>query len=274
MVKRILTIIAIVLLALLLFSWIFPKPANAVKDWFVGIFTSDNADNNTGDPNKDTTDDSNTQKPDGSQNAGDITGTVTIAGLPAEERLEAILELRNKVLSSENSDHEYTLEEALVLSMRIVVDENGKIVESGHNVPAPKVETYTMDQYPGGWKWKTETLEEGVIKVPFLVCGDKISIFQNRVGVKGYEAADVDNLKIYLCAHDDALLSLSWERRMGDIAIVKFDEDAMNAFKQAFKWWYEINENDEKVIKIGFEYCNEAPEGIDITPVIGSTNVK
>ena len=71
-----------------------------------------------------------------------------------------------------------------------------------------------------------------------------------------------------LCIHENGLLSPSWERNLGEVAIVKFDDAGKMAFENLFRWWWETNDKGEKVAVVGFTYCNDAPEGVDIIPVL------
>lgn len=274
MAKKIACVILVVaivvgLIALFLF---FTKPGNAVKDWFVGLFTNEQVEdqndangNNNGDSN-------NTTTPDDDKNGenGDSSINLEIEDMTQAQRLEEILKIRNQIEARVDKDREFNLQEAMIMSMHVKLDKDGKYLENGHNMPATGVETYPMSEYPGGWKWASDEVkaEDGTVKVPMFICGDKIAIYQPKLGNKEFKAADVNNLEIMLCIHENGLLSPSWERNLGEVAIVKFDDAGKMAFENLFRWWWETNDKGEKVAVVGFTYCNDAPEGVDIIPVL------
>ena len=130
---------------------------------------------------------------------------------------------------------------------------------------APGVQTYSMDSYPGGWEW-AKTAD--VVKVPMFVSGHMISVDQTSVTkVTEYVSADGKPVEIILCKDDDNLLSGYFVRTEGDLAIVTFNTESFSELKNAFKWWYETDGSGNKVVKIGFDYCNDAPEGTKAVPI-------
>ncbi len=272
MAKKIVRVIlwAVIIVGVISLIYFSLTPGNALNDWWTNIFAKEQGDDQSGSNNNDT---NNTTSDDKSGDTNGSSVNVTIEDMTAAERLEAILEIREQINARTDSDREFNLQEAMIMSMHIKVDKDGKYLENGHNMPAPGVTTYPMDEFPGGWTWADDETkaDDGTIKVPMFICGDKITIYQTKLGNTEFKAADVDNLEIMLCNHADGLLSPSWERNLGEIAIVKFDEAGATAFENVFRWWWEVDENGDKIAAVGFTYCNDAPEGVEIVPVIVPT---
>ncbi|MBR3887662.1 MAG: hypothetical protein IKJ32_01010 [Clostridia bacterium] len=274
--KRIVTIILAVILVVAIVLAVIPATRNAIGGWFTSIFSSEDK---PGDDPTVPTDDPNATTPEGNETAGSAdgetgdstdgeeTGDKTIADLPAEERMAAIQKMLNEIAAREDGDNEYTPEELLVLTMHFVVTEDGKILESGHNMAAPGVETYAMDTFPGSWEWAEI---EGDVKVPVFLSGHKLSVAQTGVATNSeYVPVDDQPIEIAVCKHGNGLLSGYFVRTQGDLEVVTFSAESFNALKTAFRWWYETDENGDQIIKIGFAYCNDAPEGVEgVIPVI------
>lgn len=279
MAKRIVTyvLVAIVIVGVVLAA--SSTIRDAVGGWFTSIFSSEDKPDDGGAVS---TDDPNATNPGGSETTGpaddgknetttptegEETGDKAIADLPAEERMAAIQKMLNEIAAREDGDKKYTPEELLVLTMHFVVTEEGKILESGHNMAAPGVETYAMDTFPGGWEW-AET--EGDVKVPVFLSGHKLSVAQTGVATNSeYVPVDDQPIEIAVCKHGNGLLSGYFVRTQGDLEIVTFNAESFNALKSVFRWWYETDENGDQIIKIGFAYCNDAPEGVEgVIPVI------
>ncbi len=206
------------------------------------------------------------------QKDNNITGPSTPddIGIVQVERLETVKELMAEI-KSRPANSTYSFSDALVLSMNIVTDENGDYVKCGHNVPEPGVEVYSMDSYPGGWNWKADEQydENGKISAYLLMSGSEISFSQHGViGGDEHKEANFSEFKLKLCVHGDALLSPCWTRDQGAIEVVKFSVEQKTALVNTFKWWYETDDKGQTVIKVGFTYCNDAPEGETIIPTI------
>lgn len=277
MAKRIVAIILVVILVVAVGLAAFPATRNAIGGWFASIFsgesnTGEDATTPTTDPDATTPPEETTNPTEGESETtapteGEETGDVAIADLPAEERMSAIQKMLNEIAAREEGDNEYTPEEMLVMTMHFVVTEDGKILESGHNMAAPGVETYPMDTFPGGWEWAEIT---GAVKVPVFLSGHKLSVAQTDVATNSeYVPVDEEPIEIAVCKHGNGLLSGYFVRTQGDLEIVTFDAEAFNALKSIFRWWYETDDSGNQIIKIGFAYCNDAPEGVEgVIPII------
>ena len=267
--RRIVTIVLSVILVVAIVLAVIPATRNAIGGWFTGIFSSeDNSGDETTPPTEgETTAPTEGEKEETKPTEGEETGDVAIADLPEEKRMEAIQKKLNEIAAREDGDNEYTLEDALLLTMHFVVTEEGKILESGHNMAAPGVETYSMDEFPGGWNWAEAT---EAVKVPVFLSGHKLSVAQSNVTtVAEYVPVDDEPIEIAVCKHGNGLLSGYFVRTQGDLAVVTFDVESYSALKSVFRWWYEVDENGDQIIKIGFAYCNDAPEGVEgVIPII------
>lgn len=266
--RRIVAIVLSVILVVAIVLAVIPATRNAIGGWFAGIFSSES---NSGDETTPPTEGETTAPTESEEETkpteGEETGDVAIADLPEEKRMEAIQKKLNEIAAREDGDNEYTLEDALLLTMHFVVTEEGKILESGHNMAAPGVETYSMDEFPGGWTWAEAT---EAVKVPVFLSGHKLSVAQSNVTtVTEYVPVDDEPIEIAVCKHGNGLLSGYFVRTQGDLAVVTFDVEAYSALKSVFRWWYEVDENGDQIIKIGFAYCNDAPEGVEgVIPII------
>lgn len=274
MARRIVTIILAVILLVAVVLAAIPATRNAIGGWFSGIFTSESDSTaSTEDPNTTTPEENETTEPTDSNGEttepteGEETGDKSIADLSAEERVAAIQKMLNEIATREDGDNEYTPEEVFVMTMHFVVTEDGKFLESGHNMAAPGVETYAMDEFPGGWEWAEVT---GDVKVPVFLSGHKLSVAQTGVATNGeYVSVDDKPIEIAVCKHGNGLLSGYFVRTQGDLEIVTFNAEDFNALQSVFRWWYETDENGDQIIKIGFAYCNDAPEGVEgVIPII------
>ena len=272
MAKRIVTIVLSVILVVAIVLAVIPATRNAIGGWFTSIFSSESK---TGDDTTVPTEDSNTTAPTEDESSaptegesesttpteGEEPGEILIDDMSQEQRVQFVLKKLDEIAAREASDNEYTLEEAFMMTMHIVVAD-GKVVESGHNMPAPGVETYSMDTFPGGWNWAE--VDDQMIHTLLFVSGDNLSVVQNQVTANTeYVAAADESFQIAGCKHGNALVSGYFVRTRGDLTIVNFDAQSYASLKSVFRWWYEIDANGQQIVKVGFDYCNDAPEGAE-----------
>ena len=262
-------LVALLVVAILVAA--IPMLRNAVGGWFSGIFSSDKGDDTKQPAGDVTTDPTETTEPEATEPEAteppviDLSNTA-IADLPEEQRLAGIQKKLEDIAARKAGDNQYTLEQAMLMTMTIGLNADGNVVVSGHNMPAPGTETYSMDSYPGGWNWVEVN---GVAKVPMFISGHKISVLQSQVEVTNeYVPVDEQGIELALCKHANALLSGYFVRTRGDIAIVTFNSESFSGLKNAFVWWYETDANGNQVVKVGFNYCNGAPEGVEVIPIV------
>ena len=281
MARRIVAIVLLVILVVGLVLVAIPATRNAIGGWVTGIFnredkpgeettdptegndaTTPEEDKTTGstEGNGETTDTTNPTE-------GEETGDKLVEDLTQEERVALVLKMLDEIAAREDGDNEYTLEEAFMMTMHIVMSEDGKVLESGHNMPAPGVKTYAMDTFPGGWNWAEATEEMHTL---LLISGHNLSVAQSQVTHSTeYVPGDEEETQILLCKHRNAILSGYFVRTQGDLTVVTFNAETYDVLKDIFRWWYETDANGKEVIKVGFDYCNDAPEGTEgVIPVI------
>ncbi len=275
--RRIVAIVMSVILVVVIALAMIPATRNAIGGWFTSIFSSEEKPdegsttptegNNTTTPGDETTNPTEGTTDSTTPTEGEENDEVLIDDMSQEERVALVFEKLDEIAAREDGDNEYTLEEAFMMTMHIVVTEDGKVIESGHNMPAPGVETYSMDTFPGGWTWAEATEEMHTL---VFISGHKLSVVQSQVTANTeYVPGDEEPTQIAFCKHGNAILSGFFVRSRGDLTIVTFDATSFEALKSIFRWWYEIDENGQQIIKIGFNYCNDAPEGTEgVIPVI------